>query len=254
VELSSRASLSRSLCREYVTAASTADIADSTLETADIKTFINREHLPCLLHDCKDVKPGIDYEMKEEETHVSSDIQGHSGSDEIQSLPHAPNTSPVEDDTNVSDSISCDPGNTRYKCKVCMKLFKYKSDMEIHMRSHNGDTPYKCDMCMKSFSRKSGVVIHMRSHTGDKPYKCDMCLKSFGQKCSLVKHMRSHTGVKPYKCDICFKSFITKSHLVLHMRSHTGVKPYKCDMCMKSFSQKCSLVSHMRSHTGDTPY
>ncbi|XP_054750672.2 gastrula zinc finger protein XlCGF57.1-like [Lytechinus pictus] len=141
-----------------------------------------------------------------------------------------------------------------FKCEVCKRAFRQKSNLIVHMRMHTGELPFKCDFCDKAFRQKSILVTHVRTHTREMPYKCHLCPKAFTQKSNLVEHIRVHTGEKPYRCPECEKAFAQKSNLVVHIRSHTGEAPFKCGACGKSFRQKSILTTHMRTHTGELPF
>ncbi|XP_030856082.1 zinc finger protein OZF-like [Strongylocentrotus purpuratus] len=141
-----------------------------------------------------------------------------------------------------------------FKCDVCKRAFRQKSNLIVHMRMHTGELPFKCDFCDKAFRQKSILVTHVRTHTREMPYKCHLCPKAFTQKSNLVEHIRVHTGEKPYRCPECDKAFAQKSNLVVHIRSHTGEAPFKCGACAKSFRQKSILTTHMRTHTGELPF
>ncbi|XP_033240537.1 zinc finger protein 239-like [Drosophila pseudoobscura] len=141
-----------------------------------------------------------------------------------------------------------------YQCFYCSKLFKQKSHLSEHIRTHTGERPYNCTHCSKSFQQKSHLQAHTRIHTGERPYKCDLCSMSFQQKSHLQAHTRIHTGERPYKCSYCPKSFQQQSHLGDHIRTHTGDRPYKCSHCSMSFKLKSTLQVHTYTHTGEQPY
>ncbi|XP_077346065.1 uncharacterized protein LOC143989674 isoform X2 [Lithobates pipiens] len=146
------------------------------------------------------------------------------------------------------------PTEKSFSCTECGKCFQFKSNLNVHKRSHTGVKPHSCPECGKCFIQKSELVIHQRSHTGEKPYSCPECGKCFSQKSDLYRHQRSHTGEKPYSCLECGKCFSDNSSLYRHRRFHTGEKPYSCPECGKRFSENSSLYRHQRSHTGEKPY
>ncbi|XP_078603861.1 uncharacterized protein LOC144877689 [Branchiostoma floridae x Branchiostoma japonicum] len=56
-----------------------------------------------------------------------------------------------------------------YKCSHCDKEFRFKSELNRHLRTHSGERPYQCGECGKRFSQISTLNCHMRNHTGEKP-------------------------------------------------------------------------------------
>ncbi|XP_049433673.1 uncharacterized protein LOC125889671 [Epinephelus fuscoguttatus] len=145
-------------------------------------------------------------------------------------------------------------GEKPYSCKTCGKDFTCSSVLSVHMRTHTGERPYLCTTCGKRFRGKSVLNNHMRTHTGEKPYSCNTCGKIFRQTSSLNIHLRTHTGEKPYSCKTCGKAFKCSSNLNVHTRTHTGVKPYVCKTCDRGFCDISGLIRHMTVHTGEKPH
>ncbi|XP_030217452.1 zinc finger protein 658-like isoform X3 [Gadus morhua] len=117
-------------------------------------------------------------------------------------------------------------GHKGRPCVLFGKGFPDNTKMTIHMRS-TGERPcfmHWCDQCMKRFRTRGHLKIHMRTHSGEKPYGCDQCMKHFRTSGQLRIHMRTHSGEKPYGCDHCMKRFSTSSNRKSHMRTHSGEK------------------------------
>ena len=134
------------------------------------------------------------------------------------------------------------------QCEICFKEFGHKSNLFIHMRTHNGERPHKCKECGKSFTHSGNLAIHMRTHSGERPYTCLICGKTFSHSGNLSTHQRTHSGVKPFKCKICSKEFRHSGNLSIHERIHSGVKPFQCRICLKEFYHSGNLSTHVKKH------
>ena len=144
-----------------------------------------------------------------------------------------------------------------FTCERCLRTFKWKSQLDYHMRSHATEKEFKCTFCDKGLSQLSSLKRHLRVHSGEKPYKCEECGKRFVEKGKLKLHQRKHTGEqaeKKYTCSVCDRGFTLSANLTTHMRTHTGEKPYPCPQCGKGFKRSSDVISHLRSHTGERPY
>lgn len=148
-----------------------------------------------------------------------------------------------------STSSTDSPGKKlKCQCEICFKEFGHKSNLFIHMRTHNGERPYKCKQCDKCFTHSGNLAIHMRTHSGERPYACQVCGKMFSHSGNLSTHLRTHSGVKPYKCSVCAKEFRHSGNLSIHERIHSGIKPFQCKVCGKEFYHSGNLTTHMKKH------
>lgn len=134
-----------------------------------------------------------------------------------------------------------------FKCSKCVKLFKTKELLKLHMVEHGKEKNFVCDICGRVFTRQDYLHKHKLTHSGVKSHQCPHCEFRATQRSSLTVHIRKHTGERPYSCDMCPQRCISSSNLRAHRRRHLGVKKYECPICSKKFGYKISLEEHISS-------
>jgi transcription elongation factor Elf1 len=102
---------------------------------------------------------------------------------------------------------------------------KFTITIEVIRVEKNDDGEYPCDVCQKIFRDRSNLVKHIRTHTKEKPFVCDHCGKSFAHSQTLKEHTFTHTNQKPFFCDICNKTFANEANLKRHARTHSTDNP-----------------------------
>ena len=99
-------------------------------------------------------------------------------------------------DCEISQNID----EKKFSCQVCKKTYSSKNGLNYHHKlKHDESNPNKCKICFKVFAYKSLLVIHTRVHTGEKPYVCSTCGKRFTQKNQLQTHKTTHNMERKFK-------------------------------------------------------
>ena len=151
-----------------------------------------------------------------------------------------------------------DPSYTQtvFTCQQCGKKYHMKHQYDAHVRRHSEVRPYRCEVCLKAFWSPHDLQYHETIHTGLRPFKCTHCDMSFARELDRKKHfVVKHTEPNKYACSICPVKYNRKDQLLVHELNHRGETPYKCDLCGKGFTRKDKLTRHMDVHvTDDSKY
>ncbi|XP_043241060.1 gastrula zinc finger protein XlCGF28.1-like [Amphibalanus amphitrite] len=146
-------------------------------------------------------------------------------------------------------------GEQPFNCKYCGQTFTQLSSRNKHVRhkhfggpkpwlSNGKPEPVRCDVCDKVFATKSYLRAHQATHSGEMTVACKLCDKTFPHIIKLNAHMRCHSG--RFRCEKCGDSFPCKSKLDRHIfRRHSDGGPTKCDICSKEFTSRGGLNKHM---------
>lgn len=140
-----------------------------------------------------------------------------------------------------------------YSCRHCDRKFKRAKDAENHIKAeHEGEGSFICEECGESVRTKEKLLEHMAIHTGRGAFECKECGKCFARKFYLKRHAEIH-GDK-HVCGECGLELTTSKALKLHMKVHSNEMPYKCDYCGRRFKRTKNLKGHLITHTGLKPY
>jgi len=146
-----------------------------------------------------------------------------------------------------------------FQCEKCLKVFKRREKLKLHMKVHSGlGKPYSCEICGKRFAWVDNVKKHIDTiHYGQRVlHPCPECDHKSVSKSALAMHINSvHRRVYAYKCQFCGVGIANLSSLQRHERTHTNEKPFPCPECSRSFRSKIELDDHHRDkHTNERPF
>jgi uncharacterized Zn-finger protein len=52
-----------------------------------------------------------------------------------------------------------------FTCNVCLKIFKRKDNLMVHIKSVHEGRKFSCEICKKSYTRKYVLDKHKEAHT-----------------------------------------------------------------------------------------
>ena len=180
------------------------------------------------------------------------------------------------------------------KCPKCVKVFKTKTGLNLHLKQHFDESLFSCLVCDFKTPQKLNLVKHtaskhgqdvegrlldmnftcescdfkciaehmlknhmLRKHTEKSAmrFHCNQCSYATIEKSALDKHIRfKHTNERPFMCDTCGFSTHTASAMARHKRSHSNTKPHKCEVCGHEYADRKRLRDHMYLHSDHKPF
>ena len=84
-----------------------------------------------------------------------------------------------------------------YECKQCGATFKYKKNLNAHVKNMHGVKEiFKCDLCESSFKNRKTLTAHKKSkhEAGVSEFPCSICGKIFSEKKNMNRHRKSHVA------------------------------------------------------------
>ena len=77
----------------------------------------------------------------------------------------------------------------KWKCNICGKIAKQKTQIKGHAETHIEGLSYTCDVCSKTCSTKQYLRQHIsNSHTGGNDFFCKVCNKAGMNRNAYHKH------------------------------------------------------------------
>ena len=86
-----------------------------------------------------------------------------------------------------------------FKCEVCNLTFKYKKNLNAHVKTKHLENSrhFECEECPSKFKDRRNLMNHIRvKHKPDRPeHVCSVCGKVFQEKSNMRKHEKKHETI-----------------------------------------------------------
>ncbi|GFU33501.1 zinc finger protein [Nephila pilipes] len=143
---------------------------------------------------------------------------------------------------------NCNDSSKMFKCELCLMEFKYKNNLDRHMKCHNRNN---CKICNEQFTKRKALCKHLKIvHNITEPeklYICSFCGKNFTKRESLNVHMKKH-AIGKLLCIKCGVMFTKEEEYVEHSKEHVKDTKYECTLCGKKFVRRQQHDQHMLGH------
>ena len=140
-----------------------------------------------------------------------------------------------------------------YKCNVCNKVSRGKSDCIRHVEGHIDGLSYSCLLCNHTTNRKCTIKVHILKHDGidnrkvrdifDITSLASIDKGTLEEQISLrteknVEYVNGKPQVEKWTCTVCGKVSLRRIHSVSHVETHIEGLSYSCSHSDCSYSSK----------------
>ncbi|XP_047211185.1 oocyte zinc finger protein XlCOF6-like isoform X2 [Girardinichthys multiradiatus] len=142
-----------------------------------------------------------------------------------------------------------------YKCNQCDRAFQHLSSLTNHKQTHLDKDGFACSKCSRTFESSNERDVHRLQHRLP-DLSCSVCAQTFTSQTLLLRHLQTHSAQGAqcvYSCLFCDQSFSGVTQLRIHQRTHS-FRSYQCDQCNKSYSSMTGLQSHRATHSTDSHF
>ena len=80
------------------------------------------------------------------------------------------------------------------ECRSDDNVSRTSDNCEVREWNHSNVKRFCCKLCHKMFQFKTGLAHYKQKHSGLKTFKCEVCYKPFSCKLYLNEHKLNHTG------------------------------------------------------------
>ena len=158
---------------------------------------------------------------------------------------------------------------SRVKCKLCLKILKNSSSLEIHIKYRHKneqklfeeDTSkmvpsFSCEICDLKFLTDNSLSVHKSTHQVS--IKCYFCNFEAENRESFTQHCKNEhgkadkvVGKDRIQCMFCEK-ILKKCVMSAHRKTHVQTKKFVCNLCYAKFkTSKCLRGHEKQVHTSE---
>lgn len=134
------------------------------------------------------------------------------------------------------------------RCAICLKVFKQRRSLQVHLTIHSGARPYACCRCNKRFRLLTTLRDHeKRIHEQRLAHQCGFCVRRFFTSMEAKKHeTRAHLRDFRFFCKVCGAKFVVRGELNWHARrAHGSARQcLECAVCKRTFVSQMTLMNH----------
>ncbi|XP_057661554.1 uncharacterized protein PF3D7_1120600-like isoform X4 [Diorhabda carinulata] len=163
------------------------------------------------------------------------------------------NTTDIEKDTTKEDNEKLDEEvfepDATYRCESCDICF---GDPFV-INSHKVKCKFSCVTCVKSFKTKWAMLIHIIDHLNnskhpDKKYICQLCKIKLSNSLKYKRHIWTHSKNAIKKIMEAKKKIQLRKKEAKQKMNELKSNQLTCDLCFDTFKTKSEFDAHAAFH------